>query len=54
MKIRKHYLYKICIVCIVFNILSCENFEPRGILEEELLDGPLEGLTYAESIQFLT
>lgn len=32
---------------------SCEKFEPKAPLEEDLLDGPLEGLTTAESAQFL-
>lgn len=34
-------------------LYSCEKFEPEAPLEEELLDGPLEGLTNAESAQFL-
>lgn len=34
-------------------IFSCEKFEPETPLEEELLDGPLEGLTTAQSAQFL-
>lgn len=33
-------------------VYSCEHFEPRAPLEEELLDGPIDGLTYAENQQF--
>ncbi len=32
---------------------ACEKFEPVGPLEEELLDGPIEGLTNAQSAEFL-
>ncbi len=32
---------------------SCEKLEPEAPLENELLDGPLEGLTTAQSAQFL-
>ena len=34
-------------------LISCEKFEPYLPLEEELLDGPVEGLTNAQSVQFL-
>ena len=34
-------------------LFSCEKFEPSAPHEDELLDGPLEGLTHAESAQFL-
>ncbi|MCD9610814.1 di-heme oxidoredictase family protein [Tenacibaculum maritimum] len=34
-------------------LLSCERFEPYTPLEEDLLDGPVEGLTSAERAQFL-
>ncbi|MBL4605557.1 MAG: c-type cytochrome [Flavobacteriaceae bacterium] len=32
---------------------SCEKFEPYSPLENELLDGPVDGLTSAQSAQFL-
>ncbi|HLT50584.1 MAG TPA: di-heme oxidoredictase family protein [Arenibacter sp.] len=35
-------------------LLSCEKFEPDTLLGEELLDGPLESLTYAQSTQFVS
>ncbi|MFV0249270.1 MAG: di-heme oxidoredictase family protein [Tenacibaculum sp.] len=34
-------------------LASCDKFEPVAPLEEELLDGPLEGLSSAEGAQFL-
>lgn len=34
-------------------IMSCEKFEPAAPLEEELLDGPIEGLNPQESALFL-
>src|SRR5690554_2787515 len=34
-------------------IYACEHFEPSAPLEEELLDGPIEDLTYAENAEFL-
>lgn len=36
-----------------FLMLACETFEPDAPSEEDLLDGPIEGLTTAESAQFL-
>lgn len=32
---------------------SCEKFEPKEPEEEELLDGPIEGLTHAENARFV-
>ncbi len=32
---------------------SCEKFEPAGPLEEELLDGPMEGLSQEQQRRFL-
>jgi CxxC motif-containing protein (DUF1111 family) len=34
-------------------LFSCEKFEPKAPLEDEILDGPLEGLTHAQSVEFL-
>jgi CxxC motif-containing protein (DUF1111 family) len=33
--------------------ISCENFEPKGPSGDALLDGPVEGLSEAEHLQFL-
>ena len=46
----------ITVITIFIGLLllySCEKFEPGAPLEEELLDGPIDGLTNAESAQFL-
>ena len=36
-----------------FCYVACENFQPPAPLEEELLDGPVEGLSYEETQRFL-
>ncbi len=48
----KKYVFFLIFV-VLFFVFSCEKFEPQAPLEEELLDGPLEGLTTAQSAQFL-
>lgn len=44
------YLFTAFILLI---LLSCSEFEPSGPEEYELLDGPMEGLDFAQSRQFL-
>lgn len=34
-------------------LYSCDKFEPKAPLDSELLDGPIEGLTHAQTVQFL-
>lgn len=34
-------------------LAACEEFQPKALQEYELLDGPVSGLTEAESLQFL-
>ena len=34
-------------------VLCCENFEPPALHDQDLLDGPVEGLTESENIRFL-
>src|SRR5688572_18326830 len=34
-------------------LAGCETFEPTTPPEEEVLDGPIEGLSTAENLQFL-
>jgi len=43
----------ICIVIALLLCLSCENIIPEPPAEDELLDGPIEGLSLAEQSQFL-
>lgn len=38
---------------LIVMLASCEKFEPLAPLEDALLDGPVEGLTTAQSAQFL-
>lgn len=38
---------------VVTLLVACEKFEPIAPLEEEILDGPVEGLTTAQNAQFL-
>ena len=43
------FLYTLAVLALA----SCENFEPVAAAEDELLDGPVEGLSTAQSKQFL-
>lgn len=47
----KNIAYFILLASLLL-VYSCEHFEPGAPLEEELLDGPIEGLTFAENKQF--
>lgn len=38
---------------LILLLTACSKFEPNAPLEEDILDGPLEGLTLAENKQFL-
>ena len=47
-------LLKLLVLIIISGILlSCENFEPSAPKDDTLLDGPVEGLSEAENLQFL-
>ncbi|MDZ7935366.1 MAG: di-heme oxidoredictase family protein [Emticicia sp.] len=50
MSLNKILLFGFAVVALLF---SCEKFEPIAPLEEELLDGTVEGLTPAQNAQFL-
>ncbi len=52
-KILGHFSRVLPIMAFVSVLWSCEKFEPLSPEEFELLDGPIEGLTHAESRQFL-
>ena len=42
------------VVLSAFGVLySCENFEPDPRAADSLLDGPVDGLSEAENLQFL-
>lgn len=40
------------IIGVLFSVLSCEVFEPTVPADDEILDGPVPGLTAGETIQF--
>jgi len=46
----KFYIILFAITSLLY---SCDKFEPKAPNEEDLLDGPIEGLTYAENARFL-
>lgn len=43
----------ICFGLFALAAISCETFEPEAPLDNELLDGPIEGLSESENIRFL-
>ncbi|WP_422350847.1 di-heme oxidoredictase family protein [Flagellimonas sp.] len=51
MSLENKLFHKILVLGLLFG--SCDKYEPIAPLEEELLDGPLEGLTSAQNAQFL-
>ena len=51
MSLKNISILSIFVFCLI--LFSCEKFEPQAPAEEDLLDGPLEGLTTAQSAQFL-
>jgi CxxC motif-containing protein (DUF1111 family) len=40
-------------LCCLTVVISCKKLEPKAPAEDELLDGPVEGLTYEQQQQFL-
>jgi CxxC motif-containing protein (DUF1111 family) len=49
----KRSLWVFFIIMGAATVFSCENFEPAAPLDNELLDGPVEGLSESENIRFL-
>ncbi|MCU0423754.1 MAG: c-type cytochrome [Bacteroidia bacterium] len=49
---RKYYVILYIVFAVVF-IQSCSKFEPIAPAEDEILDGPIEGLNFGQSRQFL-
>lgn len=47
--------YKTAILCVAATLFfaACDKFEPAEPQENELLDGPMDGLTFAENAQFV-
>lgn len=50
---NKHFLIILLLTFIVFTAVSCEKLMPEIPKEEDVLDGPTEGLNTAELAQFL-
>jgi CxxC motif-containing protein (DUF1111 family) len=44
---------KIWVVAGLSLLISCEEFEPSASADDEILDGPVEGLSEAENLRFL-
>ncbi|WP_425476383.1 di-heme oxidoredictase family protein [Paraflavitalea speifideaquila] len=42
-----------CLVTTIALFLACEKLLPKGPAEEDILDGPVEGLTGEQSLQFI-
>ncbi len=50
---KKTYSIIITIITFIVFVQACSKFQPSASNDDELLDGPVEGLTYAQSRQFL-
>jgi CxxC motif-containing protein (DUF1111 family) len=50
---RKQYLSILILLHLVIVFSSCEKFAPAGPAEDEILDGPVDGLTFGQTAQFL-
>ncbi|HAL53829.1 MULTISPECIES: di-heme oxidoredictase family protein [Sphingobacterium] len=50
---KKTYIVLLGIITLLIGIQSCEKLEPGAPPEDELLDGPIEGLNYEERQRFL-
>ncbi len=50
---KKSFIIACCIVAVIVAIQACSKTQPGAPVDNELLDGPAEGLTYEQSRQFL-
>ncbi len=50
---KKYCLFIICFTGLVVAGVSCQKLLPDAQADDEILDGPVEGLTHAENAQFL-
>ncbi len=50
---KKIYIVLAGIVAVVVLIQACSKFEPASPADDELLDGPVEGLSYEQNRQFI-
>lgn len=50
---KQHLLVLVSLILGISGFLSCEKLLPKALAEEQLLDGPVEGLTGEENRRFL-
>lgn len=50
---KKAYIVITCIIALITIIQACSKLQPASPADDELLDGPVDGLTYDQSRQFL-
>ncbi len=50
---KKFYIFVIGFVALVAMIPACAKFEPKAPADDELLDGPVAGLSFEQNRQFL-
>lgn len=53
MDIKSYRFVMLCIVISIFALMACEKLVPPMPADDELLDGPVEGLTYDQNRRFL-
>ncbi|MBL7700392.1 MAG: thiol oxidoreductase [Chitinophagaceae bacterium] len=50
---KKSYTILLCLATLITGLLSCEKLVPKAVADDQLLDGPLEGLTPEQNKRFL-
>jgi CxxC motif-containing protein (DUF1111 family) len=53
MQFRITYKVLTAIMLLISTLVACEKILPQAPADEELLDGPVDGLSHAQSLQFL-
>ena len=53
MCIFKSLKYLIPLTVFLLILIACSKFEPKAPADNMLLDGPVEGLTTAQTVQFV-
>ncbi|MFN0188752.1 MAG: thiol oxidoreductase, partial [Bacteroidia bacterium] len=51
---KKHLIVLFLLVGSMVSLNSCEKLGPEAPADDEILDGPVEGLTHNQSAQFLS
>lgn len=50
---NKTYIVVLCMLMLVAAIQACSKLQPSAVADEDLLDGPIAGLSYEQNRQFL-